>query len=365
MLVAAARLYHEARARHRSGWLFLAGETLCAVALVHNLHLAYDGVCFLPVADFMRGQGKRARGLWLFLLLALLYFAANFNGEPLRLGAESIEAYFAPDIPFYIQLFHMLKSFFRALGLAAFLTYVFSFLHTQRKERTRIETLNQQLAEANFRLRAYALQAKEAAQVQERNRLAREIHDTLGHTLTGIIAGLDACLATIEAAPDFTRAQLPKIRALAARGMKDVRRSVARLRPDDLEGKPFAGALQAMVMEYMEATDMKISLQLENMPPLRTDAREVVYRIVQEGMTNARRHGKAKHLQIAMYVQDGMFCLRLQDDGQGAKKIKPGFGLRHMQERVELLQGTLHVEGTQGFLIEARWPLPQTRRENA
>lgn len=90
------------------------------------------------------------------------------------------------------------------------------------------------LNEANGKLRAYAIEVEHMAETRERNRLAREIHDTLGHALTSIMAGIDACMATVIQLR-FTKQQLPKIREAAKHGIMDVRRSVRKLRPDDLE----------------------------------------------------------------------------------------------------------------------------------
>ena len=195
----------------------------------------------------------------------------------------------------------------------------------------------------------------------------REIHDTLGHALTGIAAGLDACIVMVDTAPDFTKQQLVKIRETALRGIKDVRRSVKKLRPDDLEQMPLKAALEHMTMEFMAATGMDIRLNIMKMPEhLREDEEEVVYRVVQEGITNANRHGHAERQTITITVEQGKIYLLLYDDGEGAPvdahgRVKEGFGLKHMKERVGLLHGSVDYEsgqaiGTRGFSLNVIIP---------
>ena len=104
---------------------------------------------------------------------------------------------------------------------------------------------------------------------------------------------------------------------------------------------------------------MKIDFEILQWPErLRPDQEEVLYRIVQEGMTNARRHGHAHHLTITIGTRRGIIYLLLADDGQGAdiRKLQKGFGLRHMQERLALLHGKLRYWSDRGFTLEAIMP---------
>lgn len=146
----------------------------------------------------------------------------------------------------------------------------------------------------NEQLEAYAEESVKNAETRERNRLAREIHDTLGHTLTGIIAGLDACTMLIDVAPDAVKQQIADIADVARKGMTDVRRSVKALRPDALEKLELSKALTEMIDETRRSTKTEIlytcNAALKGFNP---DEEEIIYRIVQESITNAIRHGKA------------------------------------------------------------------------
>ena len=87
------------------------------------------------------------------------------------------------------------------------------------------------------------------------------------------------------------------------------------------------------------------------------DEEEVIYRIIQEGMTNAVRHGKAKEIYISIAKERNILILIIEDDGIGCENIKPDFGLHHMQERVSLLQGNIRFYGSNGFVIIAEIPI--------
>lgn len=126
-----------------------------------------------------------------------------------------------------------------ALHLILFVVYMVVLIGQRTEENSAIRRLNGELEQANDRLsvlneqlKAYAAESERMAETRERNRLAREIHDTLGHALTGITAGADACLQMLEISPEMAKKQMERIAATAREGMNEVRRSVRALRPD-------------------------------------------------------------------------------------------------------------------------------------
>ena len=196
------------------------------------------------------------------------------------------------------------------------------------------------------------------AETRERNRLAREIPDTLGHSLTGIIAGTDACITMMELSPELAKKQLEVIASTARNGMNEVRRSVKALRPDALERFELEEALKNLCAEIQAASHATVDLciQTENLR-LSPDEEDAVYRTIQESLTNAIRHGKATQVSIRMSCEHRRLRIIVQDNGIGCEKVTPGFGLRHMRERLHLLNGTLQTDGTKGFRLEAVIPL--------
>lgn len=226
------------------------------------------------------------------------------------------------------------------------------------KGRCKYNYPNGVLYKANKKLREYAMTIASMTEIKERNRLAREIHDTLGHALTGIIAGLDASIVTMDYAPEATKEQLSKIRAAAQHGIKDVRRSMHMLRPEDLETLPLKEAVGKVVREFGETSGVKIQLQFDNFPEkLREDQIEVLYRIVQEALTNASRHGHATEVKIFMVQENEYLKILIRDNGVGCEHIKKGFGLHHMSERVGMLGGRLDYWSDKGFVLEIELPV--------
>ncbi|MBU2701374.1 signal transduction histidine kinase [Sporomusaceae bacterium BoRhaA] len=344
-------------------YLILFLEIFFCVVVMRSINMAYDGVVLMVVADLVHGyQGKNQRVLLMFAMLGL-YLIANYNLAALQMKMVPIEAYISYYNPAVQGVLKAACNIFTSFNLIIFVMYMIMLVQSQQKEKERIKSLNAQLNAANEQLRVYAIEVERMAETRERNRLAREIHDTLGHALTGIAAGLDACLATIDAAPDFTKRQLQKIGDTARHGITDVRRSVKKLRPDGLEKLSLKAALQQMVEDFSAASGMRIELMGTGWPEhLREDEEEVIYRVVQEGITNANRHGHAAKIRIAITCEENGLQILLEDNGIGCSNVQPGFGLRHMQERLALLKGTLQCEGENGFIIKAS--IPMSRKES-
>lgn len=352
-------LYREGNVPPTMRYICLSLEIVACVVIMRSLNLAYDGVVLLVVADLLHRYSGRHQLILLTVAMLGLYAIVDYNIVSLEYHIapfNAYAAYYAAGPRAWILTLH---NAFVSLNLILFVFYLTLLIRQNHQEKQRIASLNAQLEEANTRLRAYAIEAEAMAETRERNRLAREIHDTLGHALTGIAAGLDATSFLVDIAPDKAKEQLSKIKETALRGLKDVRRSVRKLRPDDLEQLPLHQAIEHMIDDFSASTGMKIDFEILQWPErLRPDQEEVLYRIVQEGMTNARRHGHAHHLTITIGARRGIIYLLLADDGQGAdiRKLKKGFGLRHMQERLALLHGKLRYWSDRGFTLEAIMP---------
>ncbi len=140
--------------------------------------------------------------------------------------------------------------------------------------------------------------------------------------------------------------------------MTDVRRSVNELRPDALEQRDLLSAIHKMISQ-MSATS-KVEITLDNSAgrlTLGEDEEEVIYRIIQESITNSIRHGKADKVRIWMTREYNIVTITIKDNGVGAPNIEPGFGLAHMKERLDMLGGKIHVDGSDGFCLMAEIPI--------
>ena len=144
----------------------------------------------------------------------------------------------------------------------------------------------------------------------------------------------------------------------ARRGLQDVRRSVRKLKPDALERMSLNNAIHQMIEDMSKVTNTKIYFvsYMEELE-FEADEEEVIYRIIQESTTNAIRHGKATEIWIRISEKDEELMIIISDNGCGCESIKEGFGLKHIRERVELLNGEVNYQGMIGFTIIAKIPI--------
>lgn len=357
LLAGLGHLYRRDTLTDTMRYLVFLAEISACLMVMRSLNLAYDGVVLLVVADLMhRYQGKNQS--WLLVIAMFgLYFIANYNLAVFQGHVAPFDAYATYYKSSVQAILLAVKNGFVSINIILFVLYLVLLVQSKHQEKERIASLNTQLGEANKRLRAYAIEAERMAETRERNRLAREIHDTLGHALTGIAAGLDACIILVDAAPEAAKKQLAKIRETARRGITDVRRSVKKLRPDDLEKLPLRHAIARMVAEFAESSNMKIKVVALGWPDnLREDEEEVIYRVVQEGITNANQHGHATEAIVTIGTEPGRNYIIIADNGIGCREVEPGFGLRHMKERLGLLHGRLRYWSDNGFTLEATIP---------
>src|SRR5438876_7890092 len=216
-----------------------------------------------------------------------------------------------------------------------------------------------ELAKANQQLRDHAAQVEELATTKERNRLAREIHDTLGHYLTVVNVQIGAAQTILG--QDRSRAldHLAKAQTLTQDGLAEVRRSVATLRASPTESGPLPEAL-AKLIEQWNAAGMLATLTIVGVVhPLTPPAELTLYRAAQEALTNVGKHAKTSQVSLTLdYETAGTVRLKVQDDGVGSADSQGGFGLLGVRERVQLLGGEVFVrtEVGKGFTLEVELP---------
>jgi signal transduction histidine kinase len=225
----------------------------------------------------------------------------------------------------------------------------------ERRLRDQKVALAEELGEANAKLRAYALQVEELSTLRERNRLAREIHDGLGHHLTATHVQLQAAQAVLQHDPDKAAVALEKARSLTQDALLDVRRSVGALRTSD---RPLTEALNALTHEATAAgvpTEFTVTgtpRRLE--PPIESS----LFRVAQEGLTNVRKHARATHSAMKLRYEPATVELIVEDGGIGAMDASGGYGLLGIRERVAQLGGEVSITTSpqQGFILSARVP---------
>lgn len=342
--------------RMEAGSLFF--DFAVSMGIVYLLNFNYNGILLWVFANVIF-YTKKSSGQLLFMLLGVLSFVGTDYGlasvnHSLYDIQDYIGYYNTGQQSYILGIYNVLTS----LNMVLFIIFCVFVIQEQRGTIQQVNELYEELQRANEKLQKYAAMKEKMGQTKERNRLAREIHDTLGHTLTGISAGIDACIATIDIAPDKTKSQLEVISGVTREGIQEVRRSVSRLRPDALERLSLEYAIQKMVEDNNALTDTKVSFECQ-VRPLRfcEDEENAIYRVIQESLTNAMRHGKATRVDIRMWRKDGDVRLTIQDNGIGCGEIQPGFGTEHIRERIALLNGTVAFDGSHGFLVDATIPI--------
>jgi signal transduction histidine kinase len=234
----------------------------------------------------------------------------------------------------------------RMLFLIAIGYIVSSLMTAQRRQR-------RELAEATHKLVHYAATLEQLAVTRERNRLARELHDTLAHTLSGLTVQLDA-LATVWQ-PQSSKAARMLNHALTTtrEGLGGTRRALQALRAAPLDDLGLALAIRNLAKNAAARGALFLELDvLEQLDGLSAEVEQCYYRVAQEALENVVRHANARRVTVSLKRTEGRLILEVSDDGSGFAPesivSEDRFGLRGMQERAELIGGTLEVENRSG-----------------
>ncbi len=252
------------------------------------------------------------------------------------------------------------------LGLICLHIFLTIGLH-ERSARLRSETLVQQLTLAQQELRASALRVEELATMRERARVAREVHDTLAQGLAAIKMHLETGIALLHEHSDPTQTHLERARDLAGQHLDEARSAILELRADVLGGQTLPAALAALAATWQpqQSPDDRdgratfcLSGRAETSPvwlALAPAVKLACYRVAQEALSNASKHGQAGHVEVELSIEQDELCLTITDDGAGfdPSAIHPGtasggFGITGMHERMKMLNGSLEILSVPG-----------------
>jgi signal transduction histidine kinase len=324
---------------------------LFQIALVFAIVIIGEGIDFLPILYFivvpmayLSFSFIQASGLALLCLSALFlsYLIVADVGEAL-----------AVLLPYG--------------GGFAFFAAISTALIQQQKDRQRAEQLLADLEDAHRQLRAYAAQVEALAVAEERNRLAREIHDSLGHYLTAMTMQLQAAGKLIAKDPERAAESIAKAEEMARESLAEVRRSVAALRASPVDTATLGDAIGEFVQNLHDggiSTTFTIKGKSQSLP---IQAKTALYRAAQEGLTNVRKHANASAVEVKLAYKPEQVTLTITDNGTGQRGQKgEGFGLLGLRERVTLLGGSLEAgndpEG--GFRLHVAVPLQAEEQED-
>lgn len=358
MLLGVMQLRGHVREKPWSALAFLLLESVICMALLRLTSFAGNQIFLLVAANMLTlTRDRKNRGIGLIILVILFLFT-NDHVVSAFVPITSFERYLYPYTAQSASLFQGTASALSTSVLILFLVYILFLIQDQMLESAQMRRINDELRTLNHQLEEMADVREKMGETRERNRLAREIHDTLGHTLTGLSTGIDAAKTLLQRDPDMAIKQLDILSATAREGLKDVRRSVRKLRPDALENHTLKGALETMIEEFMRSSGVKVSYvcHLDSLD-FQPDEEDTIYRIVQECMTNSVRHGHASRIYISFGKDQNSLILIIEDDGKGCVDIQEGFGLHHMKERIALLNGNVRFYGRDGFEVLVELPL--------
>ncbi len=338
-------------------------DTTIAIFLMWLIDFNYNGIILWVLANvvyYIESKNKYIAitvGVFLYILTTYSILKVYVNLFSL---SEYIN-YYPKQIRQIILTFYYTIT---GLNLICFIIFCVLVIQEQRGRINEINALYKKLSYANEELKQLADIKEKMGETKERNRLAREIHDTLGHSLTAISFGIDACLATIDNNPNDTKDKLKVIANVARSGIKEVRTSVTTLRADSSEELTLSQNIINMIEETIKATNIIIRYTIEKNFNLEKYEENAIYRVVQESITNAIRHGNATEIDVELIKKDNTLLLEIRDNGIGCKKIVPGFGTRHMKERIESIKGSIEYKSEDGFIVRAKVPLRIGEKNN-
>ncbi|MEO2203069.1 sensor histidine kinase [Paenibacillus pabuli] len=216
-----------------------------------------------------------------------------------------------------------------------------------------------EVEQQNKLLTHYAAEIEKMTLLEERNRMSKELHDTLGHSFVSLIMSLDASIALMDRKPAEVKERLIRLRALAEQNLDEMRNIVHEIGEE--EESNLVRQVKAYVASFREHTGIILTLNvLGTEQHTHFEVRQAILRVIQESITNALKHGKASQLNVELQFSEFVLQLVVRNNGKPIEKLEYGFGLTTMKHRVERLGGSLFVSSEVGAetITEVRCEIP-------
>jgi NarL family two-component system sensor histidine kinase YdfH len=338
----------------RGLWVYFSLQGLLAIILVL---IAGDEGLVIGLFGSLIGNtvGVLQKPRTIFLVITI-YLIVAVNGIIFLTGSEVLLSWASIAIP--------------AILLSAFIAYMF---RRQLEAREKTETLLKELQEAHKKLEAYTEQVEELTLSAERQRMARELHDTLAQGLAGLILKLEAVSTHVDGGNN-PRAQeiLQDAMAQSRTTLTEARQAIDDLRSDSEPGKSLDEAVCAEVRRFEAISEIPCEVVLQHNAPLPPSVREHILKIISEGLNNIAKHAGAGQAWLRLVETETDCKVEIEDDGRGfavedALNKEGSYGLMGIQERVALLHGTLTIDSAQGdgACLTVLIPLPEKAAEDA
>jgi signal transduction histidine kinase len=268
----------------------------------------------------------------LSFILFLLTLIQRFSRFPLPPKAQE-------------RFWFLTLSFMLSFGLA--LVFVLLLMNAVLSERQSRE----KLAIANEKLRQYALKIENQATLEERNRIAREIHDSLGHSLTALNLQLETALKLWQSNPSKAQNFLARAKQLGSKALQDVRQSVSTMRSHPLQEQSLEQAIAVLAEDFSRSKGVAPICQIDLIYPLPPEISTAIYRIIQESLTNISKYADATQIKIQLTTTTTNINLIIEDNGRGfdVEQNTTGFGLQSMRDRTLALGGEFNINTAPGY----------------
>ncbi|MEA5552471.1 sensor histidine kinase [Anabaena cylindrica UHCC 0172] len=253
-------------------------------------------------------------------------------------------------------------SFSLAVLFGLSLVFVLLLMNAVLSERQSRDKLER----ANEKLRQYALQIENQATLEERNRIAREIHDSLGHSLTALNLQLETALKLSKS--DIPRAMtfLATAKELGSKALRDVRQSVSTMRSHPLQEKSLEQAIMILSEDFHHSNGILLNCKISLEDPFPKEMSTPIYRIIQESLTNISKYAQASEVKLELTTTTKIFKLIVEDNGKGfdVTQNTTGFGLQSMRDRTLALGGEFIINSAHdaGCQIIVTIPLPKWKQ---
>ncbi len=347
-------------------WLWLAarlGRFYLPVALIFSIFISLLVQnelmqSFIDPQEFSDEGWEWQFFLFLFFPLILTAWQYNFKAVVLyslfSAGLEVLILHFGG----YMWAFSAVISIFvRTIVFLAAGQVIARIMRQQREQR-------QSLIEANRQLRHYAATLEQLAVTQERNRMSRELHDTLAHTLSGLAVQLEAARSLWHSSPERSYAMLEDSLLATRNGLTESRKAIQSLRASPLEDLGLTLALRNLAESAASRSGATLDLEiLPNLEKLAPDVEQCLFRVAQEALENIVRHAEAQHIGVRLAREGPCLILNISDDGQGFDPAQVDtdkhLGLTGLQERVAMFSGELEIHSRAGQGTTIRLTLEQ------
>ncbi|MCX8132199.1 MAG: sensor histidine kinase [Clostridia bacterium] len=309
------------------------------LGLIYYLNNSYTGLSYLLLLVTILDSLTLLQGEAYIIITIILGMLGYF------IKSKSIESVFLITAVFVI-------AFVFAMQLKK--------LHSSFKEVEELYDQNRkysyQVEDAKKRLEEYMKKIESVSQLEERNRISQEIHDTLGHKLTGVLMQLDAAIRVAEVDSEKGKHIIYSVRENMEACVEILRQTVRNINPKDYTNRILS--IQQMIEDFRRATGIDVTFSIAGAPvKLYPSAEIALYKNCQEAITNAVRHGNAKKIEVVLKYLEKSVEMTVKDDGSGCKEVINGIGIKGMEERVSLLGGKLMISAANGFEVRTVIPV--------